>query len=213
MKSRKLITWIFAFLPLVITIIVLPMLPDKIPAHFGFDGEVTRYGSKYELLLTPIITVLFGFFWLLLEKVQKDEQGRKILFWGNICVSLTFTIITVFCLHAAFTKVQNINDLDIDFVKIMSVCLSMFCIMLGLILPKLKQNGLSGIRTSWTLKDENCWDKTHKFGGKIFLINGIISTILCLFVFKSWVALCFSLCGLIIISIIVVIYSHRVYKK
>lgn len=32
-------------------------LPDKIPAHFGVDGEVDRYGSKLELLLLPFMAV------------------------------------------------------------------------------------------------------------------------------------------------------------
>ena len=110
MKSRKLIAWIFAFLPLVITIIVLPMLPDKIPAHFGFDGQVTRYGNKYEMLFIPIFAILFGFFWLLIEKIQKNEQGRKVLFWANISVSLLFTVITSWFLYVSFKQVKNIND-------------------------------------------------------------------------------------------------------
>lgn len=33
-------------------------LPDKTPAHYDFAGEVTRYGSKYEMLLLPILAVL-----------------------------------------------------------------------------------------------------------------------------------------------------------
>ena len=108
MKNRKIIAWLLAFLPLVITIIVLPMLPDKIPAHYGFDGEVTRYGSKYEALIVPIFTILFGFFWLLIEKIypkdKKYEQSKKVLFWGNISVSLIFTVITLWILYIPLTK-------------------------------------------------------------------------------------------------------------
>ena len=53
MKTKQLITIIAAFVPLIITLIALPMLHDQVPAHFGFDGNVTRYGSKYEQLITP----------------------------------------------------------------------------------------------------------------------------------------------------------------
>ncbi|WP_303968677.1 DUF1648 domain-containing protein [Sporosarcina ureae] len=32
-------------------------LPERIPAHFGADGEVDRYGNRVELLLLPIIGI------------------------------------------------------------------------------------------------------------------------------------------------------------
>ena len=48
------------FLPLVATLIALPFLPEQIPAHYGFDGQVSRYGSKYESLIIPAITLAFG---------------------------------------------------------------------------------------------------------------------------------------------------------
>lgn len=43
-------------------------LPDQIPAHFGTDGEVDRYGSKLELLLLPIIAVVLWIGLFILEK-------------------------------------------------------------------------------------------------------------------------------------------------
>jgi len=216
-KNKRIIAWLIAFLPLVITIIVFPMLPDKIPAHYGFDGEITRYGSKYEVFIVPIFTIFFGFFWLLIEKIypkeEKYEQSKTVLFWGNISVSLIFTVVTVWFLYLGVTQTENIYSTDIDFIKIMPVCLNIFWIILGLILPKFKQNGISGIRTPWTLKSENCWEETHKFGGKVFVIYGIIFTLLSLFVFNGLFGLYFSLCGLFVVLIIVVIYSYQVYKK
>ncbi|MDV6379091.1 DUF1648 domain-containing protein [Sporosarcina sp. GW1-11] len=43
-------------------------LPDQIPAHFGANGEVDRYGSKFELLLLPIIGI---FLWVGLFMLEK----------------------------------------------------------------------------------------------------------------------------------------------
>src|SRR5690554_2296858 len=99
MRSRRLITWILAFLPLIITVIALPVLPDKIPAHYGLDGYVTRFGSKYEMLLIPMITIIFCFLWLFLEKhLMKDsEKGPhnvRVIFWISLIVNLTFTALT-----------------------------------------------------------------------------------------------------------------------
>ena len=48
MKTKKTGYYILMYLPLVVTLIALPYLPEKIPAHYGFDNKVDRWGSKYE---------------------------------------------------------------------------------------------------------------------------------------------------------------------
>ncbi len=51
----------------VITLFSLLFLPDLIPVHYDASWNIDRYGSKYELLLMPGITILvslfFGAFW------------------------------------------------------------------------------------------------------------------------------------------------------
>ncbi|PIC89166.1 hypothetical protein CSV71_11525 [Sporosarcina sp. P21c] len=43
-------------------------LPDRIPAHFGANGEVDRYGSRMELLLLPVIGIVM---WVGMWKLEK----------------------------------------------------------------------------------------------------------------------------------------------
>lgn len=61
-------------------IIQWPSLPAELPAHFGIDGEITRWGSKWELLILPGISGLLGFFMIWLRK--KPE-------WHNYPVNIT----------------------------------------------------------------------------------------------------------------------------
>ena len=50
------------------SILSLPILPSEVPIHFNLAGEVDGWGSKYFLLILPII----GFFSILaLEAVEK----------------------------------------------------------------------------------------------------------------------------------------------
>lgn len=173
MSIKRLIAWILAFLPITITMIVLPALPDKIP---------TRFGSKYEMLIMPIIIIGIFFFLLLLEKhLMKDKEkgshNSKVIFWINLVMLLTFTMLTALFLYLVYKGAENINDFD--YKKTVAIALSMSWIMIGNVLPKLKQNGLVGIRTPWTLASKNNWYKTHRMGGKIVFITGIISLSSC----------------------------------
>ena len=43
---------------------------------------------------------------------------------------------------------------------------------------KIKPNWFMGIRTPWTLSSEEVWNKTHRFGGKIFIAGGFIMMVM-----------------------------------
>src|SRR6185312_6110225 len=46
-------------------------LPSEIPAHFNGAGEVDRYGSKFELLILPVIGLLL---WLILDVIERKPH-------------------------------------------------------------------------------------------------------------------------------------------
>ena len=54
----KIIRWIFAALTMISSIITFTMLPETIPVHFDFYGNPDRYGSRFEMLLLPVILVI-----------------------------------------------------------------------------------------------------------------------------------------------------------
>lgn len=74
MKMQKKIFHILMFLPVPVTLISLVFLPDQIPAHYGSDNLVTRWGSKYETLLFPIFTIIFGLFMMGISKFSSSQE-------------------------------------------------------------------------------------------------------------------------------------------
>ncbi len=79
MKIRKIVYFILMFLPLAVILIALPYLPEKIPAHYGFDNQVDRWGSKYEELLFPVVCIFMGCFMLGMAKLaaRQEEHGEN----------------------------------------------------------------------------------------------------------------------------------------
>lgn len=47
-------------------------------------------------------------------------------------------------------------------------------LIIGNYFGKLKLNYFVGFRTPWTLSSENVWNKTHRIGGKAFIVLGLI---------------------------------------
>ena len=103
MNKKRIIYFALMFLPLVVAVIALPFLPEKIPAHYNFAGEIDRWGSKYETLIFPAVTVAMGFFMLWMAKIAaKDENGKnneKVVFYTGMGLSVWFTIMHCFLIE------------------------------------------------------------------------------------------------------------------
>jgi uncharacterized membrane protein len=50
----------------------------------------------------------------------------------------------------------------------------MLFVLIGNYMAKIKMNWFVGIKNPWTLSSEKVWDKTHRFGGKVFIISGLV---------------------------------------
>jgi len=84
-------------------------------------------------------------------------------------------------------------------------------LLFGLVMPEIKKNYMVGIRLPWTLHSEKVWNKTHKFGGKLFIALGIIMAAAYFLpvVYSFWILIG----GIILMLVALVIYSYLEYKK
>ena len=62
---------------------------------------------------------------------------------------------------------------------------SLLFIVIGNYLPKIKQNNTIGIRIVCTLQDEENWNATHSFSGRIWGTSGILCMLCTLRLIKS----------------------------
>ena len=77
-KNKKILYIFLISLPLLITLIALNFLPEQIPAHYGANGEVTRWGSKYESLIVPFISIFFGGIMFIITQARSEEHTSEL---------------------------------------------------------------------------------------------------------------------------------------
>src|SRR5690606_5776008 len=83
---------------------------------------------------------------------------------------------------------------------------------LGNYFKTIKPNYFIGIKTPWTLENEEVWKKTHLFGGKLWFIGGLLIFILSLIIPHDY-SFYLLMIVTIIISIVPIIYSYLEFKK
>lgn len=205
------------FLPLLVVLISLKFLPDQIPAHYGISGEVDRWGSKYETLIFPGVTIIFGIIMLIITKyASKQEKGgnnnQKIGIITGILLLLLLNIMTFYFLYTDFNKVENLASVPIDPSQLIFISLGVIIMILGNIMPKVKMNSMIGLRTTWSMKNEITWKKSQRFGGISFIIIGILIIITNLF-FHPPISILLSLIILVASLPFDIYYTYKVAKK
>ena len=127
MKNKKLML-LLAVLPYIIVIISLSFLPNQVPMHYNFAGELTRFGSKYESLIMPIFSIIIYLYfkYQIKNKYQDKNPNAKIenlVLMGNI-VLLFFLVINV--AFIVDMLLQSKSSLQIDITKIVFIAMGLF---------------------------------------------------------------------------------------
>lgn len=214
---KKVICYILMFLPLAVTLIALPFLPTQIPAHYGIDNQVTRWGSKYETLILPIMIIIFGLFMLAITNytAKKEKEGKnneKVCVLATIASLVIFNIMALFFLYTSFNKIENLSLISPDFDRLTFGIWGIFMIVIGNVMPKLRMNSLIGLRTKWSMKNETSWKKSQFFGGVSFIVGGVIIILICLLGkninYLMWVM------GILIVLIVVDVFlTYKIAQK
>jgi len=161
--------------------------PDQIPIHWNFQGEVDNWGSKtFGAFFFPAI--IFGMYLLFLvlpyvdPKKLKYDQFRKTYHKFKGLLILFMALIYFLTSFAGLGYNINIGV----WIPIIIGFLFMF---IGNYLSKIKPNWFLGIRTPWTLSSETVWQKTHQFGGKLFILAGAVMILIPFtpFALQGWI--------------------------
>lgn len=217
MKNRKAVYYILMFLPLVLVLIALPFLPEQIPAHYGADGTVTRWGSKFETLIFPVVTIIFGAVMLVVAQAagKNEEDGKnneKVTVIAGLASLAVFDVMTCFFLYTDFNQVEDLGDVPFGNSQILFTVFGAGMIVLGNVMPKLRMNSVAGLRTKWSMKNETVWKKCQRFGGISFIVGGICMIIAC-FLAEDDACLAVSLGILCVLIVVDVWYTYLAAKE
>jgi len=196
-------------LPFVYLAYIWNQLPQEVPIHYNVKGEIDRYGDKSELIMIPILLPLL--IYVLLLVVPYIDPKKQIQKMGNkyhslkLVLTLITSVLALFIIHS--TKAESLANPSFIF-----LILGVMYLILGNYFKTIKANYFIGIRTPWTLESEYVWKETHKLGGKVWFVGGILAIISSLLLSVETNIKVF-LTITIIIALIPIIYSYLLFKK
>lgn len=226
-KRKNSILWLLTLLPLIITIVVMPLMPNKVPMHYTAGGHVNRWGSKYENLGFPIFTVAMMLFMEcfiifyskkqnknISDKEKKEAANNvKVIYITTLCMSVMFGVLQLVILYIAYDGAKNHSThTSVDVGVVTNILIGMLLIILGNFMPKTKRNATVGLRTVWSMENDITWAKSNRIGGISLMISGIIILLSTCFV-HGGPAFIVTIGVVLLDTIFSVVASYYIYKK
>jgi uncharacterized membrane protein len=183
-----------------------PRIPELVPTHWDARGHVNGYMPKpYGVFVLPFtMLVLHGLLQLvprLARNVPRSSFGRA--------YDVVHSVTLAFLLFVTMVSLRAAAGEKVPIVQAIGVALGLLLIVIGNLLGKVRRNFFLGIRTPWTLASDEVWLRTHRLGGKTFVVGGAI--VIVGVAMGANIGLC-SVVALLA-ALIPAAYSYLVYRR
>jgi uncharacterized membrane protein len=195
--------------PFVYLAIIWNTLPEKVPTHWNYKGDVDKWGDKYSLIallfLLPVLT------YVLMLVIPKIDPKKKIEMMGGKYYQLKFVLV-LFMSTLAFIILHIAVSQGILSPNLIFIPIGVLFVALGNYFKVIQPNYFIGIKTPWTLESKEVWKLTHTLAGKLWIAGGLIIVITSLTIAKS-VFIYVFIGTTAIITLVPVIYSYIKFKE
>ncbi len=198
---------VFMAVSLLLTLYAVTVLPSVVPTHFNLRGEPDAYGSKFLLLMLPIVMV--GVYLLMTYLPKLDPYAQKVRErMETVRTVRDLTVISFALLNAVIVLATFRGRLEVTHIGLV---VALLMVLLGNYLPRLPHNWFVGVRTPWTLASEKVWRRTHRVLGVLFVLYGLsvgVSSFLSPVIMVGVIV-----GGALLITVGSVIYSYVLFKR
>ncbi len=208
-KTTILISAILILIAILAGVFLYSRLPETMASHWNEIDQVDGYMEKFwGTFLVP--AMMIGLTLLFLAIPLIDPLKKNIAeFRGYFNVFIVLMNVFMLFVHG-LTLAWNLGHTGIKMSVAIMPAMGLLFILIGLFIRKAKRNYFIGIRTPWTLANDVVWEKTHKLGGVLFVIAGILTLLSMFFPEKAFIILMTAILGATIIS---VVYSYLVFRQ
>lgn len=221
-ERRHTILWVtFIVLSIaqaVVLLLLASKLPNRIPVHFNYKFEVDRWGSPFEIFFISLIAPFLFILKFIIGKWYK-QNPRNSKIEDNLSIAICFFFITIswWLYSISLRPIETLKAESLRFLpSFFYIFLGIFAIILGNYEGTIKPNKTLGIKTKWTLEDDENWRKTHRFAAPLTILGGIIFTIsgiLLLFIRRIPLFIIPILLFIILLCVIPMIYSYLLSRQ
>src|SRR5207237_7226570 len=208
MRSRWFGLFI-ATLAVAASIWAYPRLPPTMATHWNLHGTPDGFSSRvWALAIVPIMLVFMTIIFNVLPKV--DPRGENYAkFLRSYLLIANAVIVFLLVAHALVIASGLGYSVKID--RLMPLGVGLLFVFLGNYLTRVEPNWFVGIRTPWTLSSDTVWRRTHRTGGLLMVIGGLVLAVGAFMPRPVFLAL--FVATIVIVAVIPIVQSYVLWKR
>jgi uncharacterized membrane protein len=182
-------------------------LPASIPIHWDGRGDVSGFAPKqWGAFLMPAAMACTYLLLTVIPRISPRgfgvESFRRVYQIFETAILAFLLLVTVLILSAG-------AGAKIPMDRAIYAGVGLLFVVLGNFMGKITKNFFVGIRTPWTLASDEVWLRTHRLGGRLFVVAGV-GLLACGLLGGGPIPL---LAAVAIAGGIPVIYSYLLYRR
>jgi uncharacterized membrane protein len=187
---------------------VYPILPVQVASHWGLSGQPNGYmPGLFGAFLMPVIMIFLLALFIIIPVI--DPLRANIMTFKGYYYGFILALTAFFFIIYLQMVLWNLGT-QISFSLSLPILLGCLFFFIGIVFEKTKRNWFFGIRTPWTVSSDEVWDKTHRLGGKVFKVLGVLM-VLTVFLPAYEIIV---LIGLVVAAAVgLILYSYVEYTK
>ena len=185
-------------------------LPAQVPIHWNIQGEADGFVPKTDVFMTFLLmpAVMAGIVVLTLLLPWLSPRHFEIDTFRSTYGYIMAAIVALMGYIHGMVLWGSLEP-QIPMGRLIVAGISLFFLLVGAALDKVRRNFWMGVRTPWTLANEEVWDRTHHLAAWSFIMGGVFGVLVALIGLPLY--LCFA--AIIAAALVPVVYSLVLYKQ
>ena len=206
---RKWIPLLIVAAAFISSAIVYPNLPARVPTHWSLSGQPNGWSGRFwGAWMLPLFLV--GMWAIMRVLPAIDPRGANYAkFRPAFEAIMSAIMLFMLGLHLVILRASLGHPVQMQ--RVIPIGIGLLLVVIGNLLPRARPNWFIGIRTPWTLSSDRVWEKTHRFGGRIFVAGGLISILAALFLVQWAHAVLIGV--MVLVAVSVMVYSYLEWKR
>jgi len=183
-------------------------LPDQVPSHWNVRGEVDGWIPKpFGPFALP--TVMLGIYVLLRVVPRISPQGFQVEGFTRAYEIMKIAILGMLLMTSVVATLSGLGY-PVPVGRFVQGGVGVLFIVLGNYMGKVTRNFFVGIRTPWTLANEEVWLRTHRLGGRLMVLAGLICVVSALL---NVLSLAVLISTVLLAAAAPIAYSYLLYRR
>jgi uncharacterized membrane protein len=188
------------------------LLPEgaQLPTRFDGAGNPVKYMDALPaLMINPIALLAISLILAatpFIEPLQDRLEGSAPLLrvaWIGLMAMLV--VVQLVIAAPAFGYELHSN--------IIMIGVGVMFVLIGNVLPKSRPGFFVGIRTPWTITDTDNWIATHRLGGKLMMLAGIVMIIAPLSPIPAGASVLLTIGAILVAALVPIVYSWYFWHR